>query len=136
MRDEYRVSEQTFHVAVGISDSILPGIIPATSESEAFHGDYVIPGAIDGLQTIIFKPDMIESKYIFSIFSDEYIEGREGFVIFSMPSEGSTTYTTPNMLSKVFRSTTVIIQDLDCEHCCEELYGLVFQIHYYLLLQQ
>ena len=121
VKEDNRVSEQTFHIAVSITDPILPNVSPATSESEAFLYDYMMAGAIDGLQTIIFEPHMERSQYTFFLNSDEIAERREGFVIFSLPNEGSITYTTPNMLSTVFRSTTIIIEDNDSKHCYDEL---------------
>ena len=125
VKEDNRVSEQTFHVAVGISDPTLPDVSPATSDSEAFGGDYMIPRSIDGIRIIIFEPHMERSQYTFFLYSDEIAERREGFLIFSGPNEGSTIYTTPNMLSALFRSTTIVIEDNDSELCCVEFYGLV-----------
>ena len=131
VKEDNRKTEQTFHVAIGISDSILAGVIPATSESEAFLSGFMRAGAIDGLQTIIFEPYMEKEKYIFIITADEIVEGREGFVIFSLLIEGSTIYQTPNMLSTVFRSATGVIEDSDCKHWCDQFCGLVYQIYFY-----
>ena len=137
VKEDNRLSEQTFFVAVGISDPTLPNVSPATSESEALGGDYQIPRANNGTPTIIFEPHMERSQYTFSLYSDEIAERREGFVIFSLPDEGSTTYTTPNLLSTVFRSTTIVIEDNDSELCCIEFYSFsLTDILLLLLLEQ
>ena len=107
-----RSSEQTFTVAVFISDPTLPGINPATTGTTEALIDYTIEGGgSNGFRTLLFPPNAERIQYKISLYPDEIYEGSEGFLALSSPLEGSITYTPPNIMSGVYRSATIVIEE-------------------------
>ena len=128
-----RSSEQTFTVAVFITDPNLPGINPATTGTTEALIDYTIEGGgSNGFRTLLFPPNAERIQYNFSLYPDEIHEGSEGFVALSSPFESSITYTQPNIMSGVYRSATIVIEEnvSKCD-CSFEVYDFDYKIEFY-----
>ena len=119
MKASNRSSEQTFSVAVFISDPTLSGLNTATTRNTEVLIDYTIEGGgSSGFRTLIFPPNAERLQYNFLIYPDEIREGTEGFLALSSALESSITYTPPNNTSGIYRSAMIVIEENVSKYNC------------------
>ena len=123
--EDNRVSEQTFTVLLLLNDPTESGVRPAT-----LGLDYRVGRSNLHYLRVLFPAYLKKKAFHFFLVADDIVERIEGFFVFSSPNDNSVVYTTPNMLSTIYQSTTIVIEDDDCKHCCDMYCCCFYKIYH------
>lgn len=119
VRDDNRLSEQTFGVGITVTDPI-GQVTPATLETAntAVSYDYrVADGSVGQTFFVVQFPPQLESfAFGFFLNSDQLPEGLEGFQVSSSTVQGFPSFQPPLLTSATaFQFAQILIKDDDCE---------------------
>ena len=113
VKEDGRVSEQTFGVNITVSDPQM--LSPATLRTDDTSANYDYSLGIRGqtFQVLQFLPNQQSITFVFFLNNDELPEGTEAFQASSTPVEGFPTFQAP--ITTAFPSTEIQIIDNDCK---------------------
>ena len=112
VKEDNRVSEQTFGVGITVSNSqTLPAATYELFDPSNF--DYALNISEKTFVVMQFLPNQQSITFEFFLNSDELPEGTEAFQASSTPVEGFPTFQAP--ITTAFPSTEIQIIDNDCK---------------------
>ena len=113
VKEDGRVSEQTFGVGITVSNPQM--LSPATLESfdTSINFDYALNAPEQTFTVLLFLPNQQSITFEFFLNNDELPEGTEAFQASSTPVVGFPTFQAP--ITTAFPSTEIQIIDNDCK---------------------
>ena len=113
VKEDGRVSEQTFDVGITVSNPQM--LSPATLESfdPSINFDYTLGIPEQTFIVLQFLPNQQSITFEFYLNSDEVPEGTEAFQASSTPVEGFPEFQAP--ITTAYPSTEIQIIDNDCK---------------------
>ncbi len=110
-------TEQTYGVVIIVTDATPSANIQAATLSTSISDeDYIVTAPDERSFVFLLQPEHQFLDFLFTLFSDDLVEGTEGFRVFSYATEDPTSpiFTAPSS-GVLFPSTFIIIADDDCK---------------------